>query len=137
MGEIALYPIVVYIKNWITICIFIYIIPLVCLLIMSLFIVEPPEYLYTQGKKEECLESLNYIAWFNNKEPLTSLEGIVESTEEVAEIKDTFLKAKYLIPLVILSLAQAFNNGFYYTVQYSLNDYGYRFEVNMLVIGCL
>jgi hypothetical protein len=61
----------------------------------------------------------------------------VASTEEAAQIKDTFLKAQYLVPLVVLSLAQACNNGFYYTVQYSLDDYGYRFEVNMLVIGCL
>ncbi len=61
----------------------------------------------------------------------------MESSEEVVEIKDTFLKAKYLVPLIVLSLAQVCNNGFYYTVQYSIDDYGYRFELNMLVIGCL
>lgn len=52
-------------------------------------------------------------------------------------MKDTFLKPKYLLPLIILSFAQACNNGFYYTIQYSVDDYGYRFEINMLVIGCL
>lgn len=36
-----------------------------------------------------------------------------------------------------MSFAQACNNGFYYTIQYSVDDYGYRFEINMLVIGCL
>ena len=37
----------------------------------------------------------------------------------------------------MLSLAQICNNGFYYTIQFSIDDYGYRFETNMLVIGCI
>ena len=52
-------------------------------------------------------------------------------------MKDTFFKARYLLPLIVLSVAQACNNGFYYTIQYSVDDYGYRFETNMLVIGSL
>lgn len=58
---------------------------------------------------------------------MTSLEDVKESHEEKVEIQDTFLKLKYLVPLIILSFAQICNNGFYYTIQFSLNDYGYRF----------
>lgn len=76
---------------------------------------------------DECLASINYIAWFNGKEPVTSLDDVKESQEEHVEIQDTFLKIKYLVPLIVLSFAQICNNGFYYTIQFSLNDYGYRF----------
>ena len=71
-----LYPIVTYITDWFYICIYIFTIPLVSLLIMSFFITEPPEYLYSQKKYDECLASLNYIAWFNGKEPVASLEDV-------------------------------------------------------------
>ena len=45
-----LYPIVTFIKDWLQICFFIFIIPLVALLVMSYFIVEPPEYLFSMKR---------------------------------------------------------------------------------------
>ena len=77
LGEIMLYPIITFITDWLHICFFILTLPLLLLFVMSLFIVEPPEYLYSQKRYKECLESLNYIARFNGKEELASLEGVV------------------------------------------------------------
>lgn len=45
-----IYPIITFIKDWFDICIYIFILPLVVLLVMSFFIVEPPEYLFTMKR---------------------------------------------------------------------------------------
>jgi hypothetical protein len=50
-----LYPIITNITDWLNICLFIFMVPLVALFMMSLFIVEPPEYLYSQKRYAECL----------------------------------------------------------------------------------
>lgn len=57
--------------------------------------------------------------------------------KEPERIRDTFLKRKFLIPLIVLSFAQICNNGLYYATQYSITELGERFEVNMLIIGVL
>lgn len=132
-----LYPVIVFIENWLHICFFIFILPLAVLLFMSFFLVETPEFLYATRQFDQCLVALNQIAKFNGKEELASV-GEVGAAEAGAEsMQETLAKWEYLLPLIVLSVAQACNNGFYYTIQYSIDDYGYRFEVNMLVIGCL
>lgn len=68
-----LFPIIRFIEDWLLICFFIFIIPLLILLGMSYFIVETPEFLYVTGKYTQCLESLNSIAKFNRKPQLTAL----------------------------------------------------------------
>lgn len=42
LGEIMLYPVIRWIKDWNSICLFVFIIPLIGLLVMSYFIVETP-----------------------------------------------------------------------------------------------
>lgn len=70
IGEMALYPIIVFIWDWQNIIFFIFIVPLVGLLVMSIFIVETPEFYFVQKKYDQCLDSLNYIAKFNNRPQL-------------------------------------------------------------------
>ena len=43
-------------------------------MVMSIWIVEPPEFFYVQKKYEECLRSLNYIAKFNGLPPLKEIK---------------------------------------------------------------
>jgi hypothetical protein len=52
-------------------------------------------------------------------------------------VRDTLLKSRFLIPLIILSFAQICNNGMYYITQYSVNQIGSTFQMNMLIIGAL
>jgi hypothetical protein len=68
-----LYPVIVFIENWLHICFFIFILPLAILLFMSFFLVETPEFLYANRKFDECLVALNQIAKFNGKDELTSI----------------------------------------------------------------
>lgn len=60
----------------------------------------------------------------------------LDTTEKFA-ISDTVFKLRFFIPLIILSLAQICNNGMYYITQYSINQIGSTFEMNMLIIGAL
>ena len=68
-----LYPIITYIQEWLYICAFIFCLPLMVLFLMSFFLIETPEFLFASKRYDECLESLNYIAKFNGKEPLLTL----------------------------------------------------------------
>ena len=52
LGEMALFPIIKLIEDWKYICLFIFILPLIILMIMSIWIVEPPEFFYVQKKYE-------------------------------------------------------------------------------------
>lgn len=50
LGEIMLYPIITLISDWFLICFYIFTVPMLILLLMSIFIIEPPEYLYSQKR---------------------------------------------------------------------------------------
>ena len=63
-----LYPIIRWLRNWSDICLYVFIVPLLILLVMSFFICETPEFYYVHKKYDECLESLNFIARFNGKQ---------------------------------------------------------------------
>lgn len=65
---------ILFITNWLYIYIFLFIIPLAVLLVMSFFIVEPPEYLFYKKQYDECLASLNYIARFNGQPELKEFQ---------------------------------------------------------------
>jgi hypothetical protein len=56
---------------------------------------------------------------------------------EKFKIQDTLLKWKFLLPLLILAFGQICNNGMYYITQYSFNQIGSTFQMNMLIIGIL
>jgi hypothetical protein len=43
---------------------------------MSMVIVETPEFYFVKKDYDRCLQSLNYIAKFNGKPKLQSLEGL-------------------------------------------------------------
>lgn len=123
-----LYPIIVWLKNWDLICIFVFIVPLLVLIFMSFFIKETPEFFYTQKMYPEALSSLNYIARFNNRPQLQDIDPPAPQDEKEPEkITDTFTKSRFLIPLVVLSFAQICNNGLYYATQYSITQLGESF----------
>ena len=68
-----LYPVITWIQDWLLICAFIFCFPLIVLFLMSFFLCETPEFYFANKRYAECLESLNYIARFNGKEPLTEI----------------------------------------------------------------
>lgn len=69
-----LYPIIRWVHHWSDICLYVFIIPLLGLLIMSFFICETPEFYFVHKKYDECLKSLNYIAKFNGKPELRMIQ---------------------------------------------------------------
>ena len=138
IAEILFYPMIVNWPQW-EVFMSAYIIgPLLLLLVGSYFIVETPYFLHARNKSE-CLYSLNYIARFNRKTLLTmnDLENYKSNPEEQYKARDTILKWRFLLPVIVLSIGQICNNGMYYITQFSINQIGQTFELNMLLIGCL
>ena len=71
-----LYPIITWIKDWLFICAFIFVLPLILLFLMSFLLIETPEFLFASKRYDECLASLNYIAKFNGKPPLDKIDEV-------------------------------------------------------------
>lgn len=138
IGEVSFFLLYNYLNQWYVFTIGFLLVPLAVWFVLGFFLlIESPVFL-NETSREKCVESLNKIAKWNGTVALSveDVEINPKINEEVSAF-EVFRHWPYLKCIILISLFEITTNMFYYGTQYSMEDIGSNFGVNMLIIGCL
>ena len=133
-------------NEWYNILVLFMIIPTIGLIAIIGFLVQesPGVYLCKQRNVQKCLSSLTAIAIYNKKtnEEIAQISDILKKAElpthtenNNKEIWNTIKQWKYLKIIICMGIAESGANVFFYGIEFAVNDIGFNYGFDNLVMG--